>query len=62
MALPPEVTALALFLDNDAGGRRAEKLARETFAHLPIEAHYPRAAGADWNDALRAAQRRRQAR
>ena len=57
VALPPEVTELALFLDNDAGGRRAERLARTAFPHLAIEAHYPRAAGADWNDVLRAVRR-----
>ncbi len=61
VALPSEVRELALFLDNDAGGRRAERLARDAFAHLPIEAHYPRSAGADWNDVLRARPRRRQA-
>ena len=59
IALPPEVRELVLFLDNDAGGRRAEALARKAFAHLPIEAHYPRRAGADWNDVLRGAIRRR---
>ena len=52
VSLPREVTELALFLDNDAGGRRAEALARETFAYLPIEAHYPRRKGFDWNDVL----------
>ena len=54
VALPSSVRRLILFLDNDAGGRRAEKLARE--AHpgtaAEIEARYPRAAGADWNDVL----------
>jgi hypothetical protein len=54
VALPPAVSELVLFLDNDAGGRRAEALARETFADLPINARYPLRAGADWNDALRA--------
>jgi hypothetical protein len=54
VALPAEVTELLLFLDNDAGGRRAEALAREAFAHLPIESHYPRRRGDDWNDVLRA--------
>jgi len=52
--LPGEVEELALFLDNDAGGRRAEMLARAAFAHLPIEPFYPRQRGADWNDVLRA--------
>src|SRR5690606_42077994 len=52
IALPAEVTGLVLFLDNDRGGRRAEALARDAFAHLAIEARYPRCAGADWNDVL----------
>jgi putative DNA primase/helicase len=52
--LPSEVEELVLFLDNDAGGRRAEALARSAFAHFSIEAHYPRRRGADWNDVLRA--------
>ncbi len=52
--LPSEVEQLVLFLDNDAGGRRAETLARAAFAHLPIEPLYPRRRGADWNDVLRA--------
>jgi putative DNA primase/helicase len=53
-ALPPGVRRLILFLDNDAGGRRAETLARETQcgAGVEIEARYPEAAGADWNDVL----------
>ena len=29
-------------------------LAREAFAHLLIETHYPRSPGDDWNDVLRA--------
>ena len=58
--LPPEVEELVLFLDNDSGGRRAEALAREAFAHLPIETVHPRRAGADWNDVLRAMLRRRE--
>jgi hypothetical protein len=53
--LPPQVTELVLFLDNDPGGRRAEALARETFAQLTVEARYPKRAGDDWNDVLRAA-------
>jgi hypothetical protein len=57
VSLPPDVAELVLFLDNDAGGRRAEALARETFAHLPIEARYPRRKGFDWNDVLRAMRR-----
>lgn len=59
VALPPEVTELVLFLDNDPGGRRAEALARQAYQHLPIEARYPRRSGADWNDVLRASLRRR---
>ena len=54
VAIPPQVSGLVLFLDNDRGGRRAEALARKAFAHLAIEAHYPRQAGEDWNDVLRA--------
>lgn len=55
VALPAEVAELLLFLDNDAGGRRAEALAREAFSGLAsMEAHYPAQAGADWNDVLRA--------
>lgn len=52
IVLPRQVRELALFLDNDAGGRRAEALAREAFAHLPIEVRRPRSTGADWNDVL----------
>lgn len=59
VALPPQVSELVLFLDHDAGGRRAEALAREAFAHLPIESHFPRRSCADWNDVLCAALRRR---
>jgi hypothetical protein len=55
VALPTEVRELLLFLDNDAGGRRGEALARESFTDLvSIAAHYPERAGADWNDVLRA--------
>jgi len=53
IALPGEVRALRLFLDNDPGGRRAEQLGREAWGHLPIEALYPPRAGDDWNDVLR---------
>jgi putative DNA primase/helicase len=54
VALPSEVRRLILFLDNDAGGRRAEMLARKTHRgrELAVEARYPAAAGADWNDVL----------
>lgn len=52
--LPSEVAELHLFLDNDAGGRRAETLARSALGAVPsIEAHYPPRAGEDWNDVLR---------
>lgn len=53
--LPPGVREVVLFLDNDRGGRRAERLKREAFADFRIEARYPRRPGADWNDVLRAA-------
>ncbi|WP_114952238.1 DUF7146 domain-containing protein [Sphingosinicella terrae] len=59
VALPHEVGALVLFLDHDAGGCRAEALAREAYAHLDIEVRRPRLAGADWNDVLRAMRRLR---
>lgn len=56
VAIPPAVTGLLLFLDNDAGGRRAEALARAANPGIPaIEAHYPPRAGDDWNDVLMAA-------
>jgi hypothetical protein len=52
--LPNDLTDLFLFLDNDHGGLRAERLAREAFGHLhTIEAHYPDLPGTDWNDVLR---------
>jgi putative DNA primase/helicase len=54
VALPRQVTGLVLFLDNDAGGRRAEALARQSFGGVRIEARYPAGAGRDWNDVLRA--------
>ena len=54
VALPAGVRQLRLFLDNDAGGRRAEALARQAFAHLDrVEACYPPGPGEDWNDVLR---------
>jgi hypothetical protein len=53
--LPPGVTELLLFLDHDAGGRRAEHLAREAFgAVFAIAVHVPEQPGSDWNDVLRA--------
>ncbi len=52
--LPAIVAELHLFLDNDAGGRRAETLAREAHGDVPsIGVHYPPRAGDDWNDVLR---------
>ena len=53
-ALPSGVRRLILFLDNDAGGRRAEALAREAHrdSEVSVEARYPAAEGADWNDVL----------
>jgi putative DNA primase/helicase len=52
--LPASVGRLILFLDNGSGGRRAERLAREAHrgTSVEIEARYPKAAGADWNDVL----------
>jgi hypothetical protein len=59
VTIPQEVTELVLCLDNDAGGRRAEVLARGAFPHVAsIEPRYPPRAGADWNDVLRAGRRR----
>lgn len=56
IALPADIRKLLLFLDHDAGGRRAEALAHAAFAKLlPVEARYPPRAGDDWNDVLRAA-------
>lgn len=54
VALPPSVKRLVLFLDNDAGGRRAETLACEALrgTGVEIEARYPGPPGADWNDVL----------
>ena len=55
VAIPGTVRELLLFLDHDCGGRRAERLAREAFAHVPrIVAHVPDRPGEDWNDVLRA--------
>lgn len=49
------VKRLRLFLDNDAGGRRAEALARDAFGdRCAVEADYPPQPGEDWNDVLRA--------
>lgn len=58
--IPDDVEELLLFLDQDAGGRRAEALAREAHAHVPlITPLYPRNRGWDWNDVLRARVRKR---
>jgi hypothetical protein len=52
--LPDDVEQLHLFLDHDAGGRRAEMLARDAHARLPsIHVHFPERVGEDWNDVLR---------
>ena len=54
IAIPTRVEKLVLFLDNDAAGRRAEQLARETHAgRVEIEPRYPKAHNQDWNDVLR---------
>lgn len=54
VALPAEVRELLLFLDHDAGGRRAERLAREAFTQVErIHLHVPDRPGEDWNDVLR---------
>lgn len=53
--LPTGIEELMLFLDHDAGGRRAERLARDAHAAIPvITTHFPRRWGCDWNDVLRA--------
>ncbi|HTU12136.1 MAG TPA: toprim domain-containing protein [Allosphingosinicella sp.] len=63
LELPAGVAGLLLFLDHDAGGRRAEALARKAFGHaLPIETHVPRRRGWDWNDVLMARRGARAAR
>lgn len=50
--LPSSVEQIVLFLDHDAGGRRAEMLARARFGERVVAAHYPARAGDDWNDVL----------
>lgn len=52
--IPSSVRRLILFLDNDAGGRRAERLTRDTHAaaSFSLEARYPQQAREDWNDVL----------
>jgi hypothetical protein len=55
ISLPAQVRELLLFLDHDDGGRRAEQLARQAFAHVAhVEAHHPERPGDDWNDVLQA--------
>jgi hypothetical protein len=54
VSIPACVAELYLFPDHDCGGRRAEALAREAFAHLRIHVHLPPRPGDDWNDVLRA--------
>lgn len=57
IALPAEVRELVLFLDHDGGGRRAERLAREAFAHVPRIVRVPERPEDDWNDVLQASLR-----
>lgn len=53
VALPSSVSVLLLFLDHDAGGRRAEVLVRSRLGEqVAIEARYPPRARDDWNDVL----------
>lgn len=54
VTIPAAITRLILFLDNDPGGRRAERLARKALSStgVEIEACYPKIAGVDWNDVL----------
>ena len=56
VALPTGVDRLLLFLDQDAGGRRAEQLARAAHrgSSIRLEACYPGVDAADWNDILQA--------
>lgn len=53
VALAPSISKLILFLDSDAGGRRAEMLLRSRIDEdIEIETRCPRRAGDDWNDVL----------
>jgi len=54
IALPAGVARLVLFLDNDPGGRRAERLALGALHEtaIRVDVRYPRDPGADWNDVL----------
>lgn len=56
IAIPSRVERLVLLPDNDAPGRRAERLARESYARsvTAIETIWPWAGHNDWNDVLRA--------
>ena len=55
VTIPEGVHELHLFLDNDAGGERAERRARKAYARdgRLIVARRPNTAGMDWNDVLR---------
>lgn len=54
IAIPPGVDRLVLLPDNDPGGRRAAKLARDAYAHegRVIETIFPWYRLNDWNDVL----------
>ena len=53
VAIPASVSTLLLFLDQDAGGRRAEMLTRARPTRpAHVEARFPQRAGDDWNDVL----------
>lgn len=56
IAIPPQVEQLILLPDNDAAGRLAEVLARQTYAAdaRVIETLWPWRGLNDWNDVLRA--------
>ena len=55
IALPGDLRELVLFLDHDAGGARAERLARAAFGStVAIATLCPDRPGDDWNDVLRA--------
>jgi len=54
-AIPESVTELHLFLDADAGGRLAERRARQIYTRpgLTIVSRFPESEEQDWNDVLR---------
>lgn len=54
VSIPDSVTELHLFIDNDAGGLRAEARAHAAYARSGrrILTSMPRVAGKDWNDVL----------